>query len=420
MPRESSLVLATDREVQHAKPRGDRAEFRIKGARNLVLRITANGAKTWTFLFASPTSGKRCKLSLGTYPAKKLAQAKDEALALVVAVKAGADPLLQRRAADAADTFKKLADQYIAEHALRNARAGQRSQSTIEAERMLRADILPALGHDRGEAISKLHVMQVVEAVAARGSFVAADQVLGLIRAIYNWANGTGRLEVNPTLGLKKRNVSKPRERVLRDPEVRALWQALDAAPKLSAEIRVALKLELLLGVRIGEALGALRSEIDFKQRVWTIPAHRTKANREHKLPLSDFALELLRAANERAGKSILLFPSPVDGKPIRRRSATRAVTRIASDNGLLDVGTHDLRRTLATGLGEMGVADEVIERVLNHAPRTVAGKHYNHAKLFEGMRNALEAWSERVRGIMEGAEPVCNVLPLRITGSQA
>jgi hypothetical protein len=70
------------------KPRGDRAEFRIKGARNLVLRITAIGAKTWTFLYASPTSGKRCKLSLGTYPAKKLAQANDEALARVVAVKA--------------------------------------------------------------------------------------------------------------------------------------------------------------------------------------------------------------------------------------------------------------------------------------------------------------------------------------------
>ena len=89
-------------------------------------------------------------------------------------------------------------------------------------------------------------------------------------------------------------------------------------------------------------------------------------------------------------------------------------------DNGVLDIGTHNLRRTLATGLGEMGVADEVIERVLNHAPRTIAGKHYSHAKLIEGMRSALKSWSERVRGIVEGAEPVSNVLPLRITGSQA
>jgi len=117
--------------------------------------------------------------------------------------------------------------------------------------------------------------------------------------------------------------------------------------------------------------------------------AHQGKAHK----------IELLRAANERAGKSTLLFPSPVDSKPIRRRSATRA--GLASDNGVLDIGTHDLRRTFATGLGEMGVADQVIERVLNHAPRTVAGKHYNHAKLFEGMRTALEAWSERVRGIV-------------------
>ena len=71
--------------------------------------------------------------------------------------------------------------------------------------------------------------MEIVEGVASRGSLVMADHVLGLIRAIYNWANATGRLEINPTLGLKKRNASKPRERILSDTEVRNLWQALDA-----------------------------------------------------------------------------------------------------------------------------------------------------------------------------------------------
>jgi integrase len=115
--------------------------------------------------------------------------------------------------------------------------------------------------------------------------------------------------------------------------------------------------------------------------------------------PLSDFALELLRAASERAARVSCFLPSPVDSKPIRKRSATRAVTRIASDTGVLDIGTHDLRRMLATGLGEMGVADELIERVLNLAPRTVAGKHYKHAKLFEGMRTALEARSSAFVG---------------------
>jgi integrase len=418
MPKSSALVLATDREVQHAKPRGSRAEFRIKGAANLVLRVTSSGVKTWTFLYASPTSRKRCKLSLGTYPAKSLSAARDEALALSVAVKAGRDPLHERRVEDTADTFAALSKRYLAEHEKRNAREGRRGRSTAEAERLLNADILPAIGHHRAGAVTRRHVMEVVEAVASRGSFVTADHVLGLVRAIYNWANATGRLEVNPTLGLKKRNASKPRDRILSDTELRTFWQALDAAPKLSHEIRTALKLELLLGVRIGEAVGAARSEIDLERQIWTIPARRTKAEREHRLPLPALAVELLRAALNRAGNSPWLFPSPIDGKPIRSRSATRVVLRLRDKIDVPGIGTHDLRRTLATGLGNMGVLDEVIERVLNHAPRTVAGKHYNHAKHFEPMRRALEAWAERICSIVAGREPSSNVLSLRSVAS--
>ena len=121
--------------------------------------------------------------------------------------------------------------------------------------------------------------MDVVQKVADRGAFVAADRVLIIIRAVYNWAISTGRLDVNPTLGLKKRNASGPRERVLDDDEIRALWRRLDTPSKLSQEIRDALKLQLLLGVRIGEALGAAKSEIDLSRRVWSIPAFRTKVN---------------------------------------------------------------------------------------------------------------------------------------------
>jgi hypothetical protein len=183
MPKHSGLVLATDHEVQQAKPRGKRAEFRIKGAPDLVLRITKN-AKSWTFLYASPTSGKRCKLAVRTYPAKKLSAAKDEALGLTVAVNAGRDHLLERRVSKTAETFAALAKRYIAEHAQKNVRAGERSGSTEEAERLLRADILPVIGHHRAELITRRHVADVVDSVAARGSFVVADRVLGLIRAI--------------------------------------------------------------------------------------------------------------------------------------------------------------------------------------------------------------------------------------------
>jgi integrase len=420
MPRSSAFVLATEREVHSAKPKGDRAEFRIKGAQNLVLRITPAEAKTWTFLYTSPLSGKRCKLSLGPYPAKGLADARNEALALTLAVKEGKDPLAQKRARATAETFEQLAREYMREHERKYAKGGWRSGWTNEVWRLLNADILPMIGDYRAEALTKWHVRNVVETVAERGAYVTADHVLGLIRAIYNWAAGTGRLEVNPTFGMKKRNAGRPRHRILSDHEIRTLWRTLDAGSGLSSEIRDALKLQLLLGLRRSEVLEASRSEVHLEYGIWTIPAERTKSRREHALPLPALAVSILTSAIGRNGKSPWLFPSPVAANAaVRPRSASRALLRMRDDIGLVGVGTHDLRRTLATGLGNMGVAEEVIERVLNHAPRTVAGRHYNHAKYFGPMRQALEAWAEVVRNIVEDRSPASEVAWLRSVGGQ-
>ncbi len=273
------------------------------------------------------------------------------------------------------------------------------------------------LGSFRAEAITKQQVREAIEAAADRGSYIVADRILGLIRAIYNWGIATGALEVNPTLGLKKRNAGRPRDRVLDEDEIRALWRRLETPSKLSQPIRDALKLQLLLGVRISEALGAAKVEFDLKRALWVIPRERTKANREHRLPLSAFATTVIASAMERATKSQWLFPSPVDGRPIRPRSATRAVIRLRVGLSLGDVGTHDLRRTLATNLGDMNVAEEVIERILNHAPRTVAARHYNHARYANPMKQALDLWASRLQRIID-PRAADNILLLRAAGA--
>jgi integrase len=109
-----------------------------------------------------------------------------------------------------------------------------------------------------------------------------------------------------------------------------------------------------------------------------------------------------LKFACERASERPWLFPSPINTtEPIRAKSAMRAVLRLRGGVGLTNIGTHDLRRTLATGLGDLGIPDEVIERVLNHAPRTVTGRHYNHAKHFEAMHQALESWERQLLAIV-------------------
>ena len=184
MPKASSYVLATDREVQNSKPKGERAEFRVKGAANLVLRVSASGTKSWHFLYASPSSGQRRKLAFGTYPAMSLSEAKREALRLTLAVQQGRDPLAEWRIEQAADTFEELAGAYVHEHELKYARGGTRSGWTAEVSRLLNADILPAIGSLKAELVTKRHVMAVVETVAKREAYVTADRVLGIVRSI--------------------------------------------------------------------------------------------------------------------------------------------------------------------------------------------------------------------------------------------
>lgn len=423
MPKRSENALATDLELRSARAPTGRTDFRIKGAQGLLLRVTSNGTKSWTLAYKSPATRRWAKIALGRYPDIGLAEARELAQETAGKIRKGADPILDKREAELTETFAQLATRYMREHGRRNARAGAQSRSTIEAQRQLDRDILPKLGAVRADAVSRQYVMQVVETIAERGSYVAADRALGLIRAIYNWACGTGRMDRNPTLGLKKRNTTRAKTRVLSETEIRTLWHALDDIESITAPIRLALKLQLVTGVRIGEALGAPREELDLERGLWTIAAIRTKAEREHVLPLSQPAraimLEAMRVgdlaeqrraarANRRVRPVNLLFPCPRGGDVMDPHAASRAVVRerdVFSRAGIRSFNTHDLRRTVATQLGEMGTLDEIIERILNHAPRTVTARHYNHARYEMQMRAALDAWAVRLLAIVATAE---------------
>jgi integrase len=425
MPRVSSSTVGTvkeiKKEIKAASLERVRREFRIKGAPGLQLRVSARGTATWAVAYKSPRTFRWAKVSVGRFPAVELNEAKGRASEVATDVRNGQDPIHDRRQEALVETFAMLAERYMREHEKRNARSGMKSASTKEAQRHLDRNILPKIGQMRFEAVTKLHVMQIVEAVADRGSYVAADQTLALVRAIFNWACGTGRTDRNPTIGLKKRNAAKPRNRVFSTTELCVFWAATDRIQAISPSLRDAMRLQLLTATRISEVLGAARDELDLDGGVWTIPAHRTKGEREHKLALSPLAGSIFRTAIERAddegrrranrlGKrfepSRWVFPSPHTDGPFRGKAATRAIVRAREE--LREAGikvafnTHDLRRTVATQLGEMGIADEIIERILNHAPRTVAGKHYNHARYLMPMRQALEAWADKLSAIID------------------
>jgi integrase len=402
MPKTSALVLSTDRQVQHAKGHGDRTEYRIASSRNLVMRVSPRGSKIWLFLFVSPVTRKHRKMRIGSYPSMGLAQARERSMQLTVEVSQGRDPLLHQEKKAAESDFEQLSNSYLAEQARRNRAAAGESSWTAEVRRLLDRDILPFLRHHKADAVTKADIMAVVQRIIDRGSFGIADKALGVIRAIYTWAAETGRLEIDPTRGLKKRNAGRPRDKVLQEAELFKFWHALQSPSGMTLGIRDAFRLQLLLGVRINEAISCRRTEVDLQRGEWVIPADRNKSRRTHTLPLSDMAIGVFSSALARSSDQTWIFPSEMPGRPLRSKSASRAMLRLSKEIGLEGLRTHDLRRTCATWLGNLDVPDEIIERVLNHAPHSVTRKHYNHASQLESVRVALERWSFALQRIVD------------------
>jgi integrase len=148
----------------------------------------------------------------------------------------------------------------------------------------------------------------------------------------------------------------------------------------------------LLTGTRPGEVASIRREEIDAlsnpEKASWTIPSTRTKNSRDHFVPLSALALETIAVARQLNGDAEFLFPSPVGSGPIKGHALAVAMRRLSESENLSGQGSdtwkaspptpHDLRRTFATRLSELGVAKEDRDACLNHAPQDVGSRHYD------------------------------------------
>ena len=387
MPRLSTRLVSTERACETARAQGPRSEYRIAGLRGLVLRVSCRGTKSWSYLYRSPITASWRKVSLGNHPTISLQRAKELARDCMARVRMGSDPLADHPAIEL--TFLRLSHQYLEAH------KGTHSRSwSDEVNQVLARDVLPAIGNHRVAAVKRHEVAQIVERVVGRGSPASANSCLKVVRTIYRWGISTGRCEVDVTMGLKKLP-SRPRERILTDHEVRVVWSARTAFQR-------PYRLSLLTGARIGEVLNADRAEFDLGAALWTIPSWRTKSRREHQLPLSPQALEVVREAMERAGRSRWLFPGLTKTKPLSTKSADAILRQINFKAGISSRFTpHDLRRTCSTRLGNLGVADEIIERILNHAPGSVTRRHYNHSARFPEVKLALDAWAVEVQRIV-------------------
>jgi integrase len=269
-------------------------------------------------------------------------------------------------------------------------REGMKPRSHQECSRHLQKHWKPLHGM-AVSAIDRAAVAVHLKAIAKDSGAVTANRARSTLSAMFAWAIGEGLCEANPVIGTNKKDEGGSRERVLSDAELAAVWNATG-----DNDYGNIVKLLMLTAQRRDEIGGLEWSEIDQQAKVISLPASRTKNSRPHDIPLSSAALALVVALPRRTGRA-LVFGSGEGGYS----GWSRSKEALDESAKLSEAWTlHDLRRTAATRMADLGVQPHVIEAILNHVSGHKSGVAgiYNRSTYAVEKRAALELWATHLQ----------------------
>jgi integrase len=429
--------------VEKYRPSKKRREIPDHGCRGLYLIVQPSGAKSWAMRFRRP-DGKPAKMTLGSVDqsgkempdepvigapltlagARVVASAvhRKRMLGRDVISDLAADRHRQKAESEtaAANSFSMCVRDFIAEHAkpktrrwddtarllgLRYPKDGASDPEVIPNGLVARWGDRPAReidGHD---------IWGIVDETRRRGAPGLPRRKDGLtegharsmfaaLSSCFGWLQKNRRIDVNPCAGVARPEMPKARDRVLSDAEIVKFWKASSAVGEPAGGL---LRLLLITGARLDEVSGMTRAELSEDGSMWNLPGARTKNHRAHLVPLPLLAREILQGVRQVHTKEGFVF-SRNGRRPIFIGSKIKA----RLDNLIGEIPpwrVHDLRRTAATGMAEIGIAPHVVEAVLNHvsgAKASVAGT-YNRAAYGPEKKHALERWAAHVEGLVSG-----------------
>ena len=364
----------------------------------LYLQVTGAGAKSWLYRFS--LQGKAREMGLGSLSAVSLSEARIKAGECRRLREEGVDPIEARKvrreqaALDAAKsiTFKEAAANYIASH-----RAGWRNEKhASQWENTLATYAEPVLGRVSIQAIDTTLVLKVLEPIW-KTKPETASRLRGRIEAILDWAKVRGlRQGENPARWRGHLDHLLPaRSKVRRVKHHAALSYAElpDFIAKLRAQEGVAaraLEFTILTAARTGDTIGAVWYEVNTSDKVWTVPADRMKAGKEHRVPLSSRALAILREGHDMQ-TSDYVFPGGKAGKPLSNMAMTEVLRRM----GRRDITVHGFRSTFRDWAAERtNFPSEVVEMALAHAVGDKVEAAYRRGDLFEKRRRLMAEWA--------------------------
>jgi integrase len=372
------------------------------------LRLREGGKRTWIVQYR--VGVKQRRVTLGTVETLNADEARKWAKSALSKVHLGHDPQVEKAEtrAQSAITLAAIVERYLEERASKRLKA----KTLAEVTRSLREHWKPLHAIPLTK-IARVDVARELGRIAKERGPIAANRSRAYLSTLYAWAIGEGLADANPVVGTNKAAEEISRDRVLSDEELRLVWSYAGEGDDYGAIIR----LLILTGQRREEVAAMRWSELDFDKRLWRIGADRTKNALPHDLPLSDAAIELLAAHGRREGRD-LVFGScegPFQGWSNAKSALdVRILAKVREKSESKPWRLHDLRRTAATRMNELGVLPHVVEAVLNHISGHKAGVAgiYNRASYAAEKRQALDLWAAHVLALAEGRE--ANVVPLR------
>lgn len=404
------MSALTDTKLRNLRPR--EKAYQVADGNGLVLEVRPVGHRAWLYRYR--LYGKQEKLSLGSYPALSLAEARKAHLDARKLVMAGKSPSQAKQAerlrlSDDLQTVRGLAKAYMADHL-----AGLASEQN--ATRWIKNHILPNIGGKFLYEVTPADCVAIVERIKRKGAPAVARKVLEQLRGIFGYAVDRHLLTINPAAQVRAAKIigsKQSRQRVLSPSEIKQLFEAVETFPT-SPSNRIAFKLILLTLCRKGELVKTAWEHVDLEQGEWRIPSANAKNRNEHIVYLSRQAVRLFHELQKLAGDSPWVLPGLDPMKHITHTTLNQVLYVARHKKGnkqqwLEDMHIHDMRRTASTHLHEAGFSSDVIEKALNHTIEGVRGV-YNRAQYASQRIDMLQQWAHMVDGWMKGAE----VIPIR------
>lgn len=410
MPRQTKPLTAT--EVKNAKSK--EKEYSLVDGQGLKLRVLPSGSKQWQLNYYRPTNGKRANLNLGRYPEVSLVQARKSALEARELIAQRIDPQehkeqkLQEHKAIHEHTFLNISKEWfeIKKHDVT-------PDYAVDIWRSLELHIFPYLSDTPVKQITAPQVIELLRPIEAKGSLETVKRLIQRLNEVMGYATNCGFISANPLTGIRKAFKKPKKENMasLSPAELPELIEAI-ANANIKRTTRCLLEWQLHTMTRPSEASGARWDEIDWEEKIWTIPAERMKKRREHRIPLTEQMLAILEVIKPISSHRDFIFPSDRDPKkPCNSQTANMALKRMGFAGRLV---SHGLRSLASTTLNEKGFDRDLIEASLAHVDDNQVRSAYNRTDYLERRRPMMSWWSGHIEEAAKGSLSVTGTKQLK------